>query len=88
MCHARCGDKREVLYPTPCVVLKCVLQVEKFLDEIEQCSLVLVDGNIPVETVDYVLQVCKTSRIPGRERQCLINIRHFFETVAVVRLLE
>jgi pseudouridine-5'-phosphate glycosidase/pseudouridine kinase len=39
--------------------------VEKFLDEIRQCSLVLMDGNIPIETMDYVLQVCKTWRIPG-----------------------
>jgi hypothetical protein len=52
------------------IVLKyvhCRLQVENFLDEIQQCSLVVMDGNIPVETMDYVLQVCKNSQIPGRE---------------------
>jgi hypothetical protein len=76
------------LCPTVCILRSvCCLQVEKFLDEIRQCSLVLMDGNIPVETMDYVLQVCKTWRIPGRELHCLINIRHFFETpVADVHL--
>ncbi|GFG39485.1 hypothetical protein Cfor_12444, partial [Coptotermes formosanus] len=45
--------------------------VEKYLDEIRQCSLVVMDGNIPFETIDYILQFCKTSRIPGRELNCL-----------------
>jgi hypothetical protein len=44
------------------------MQVEKFLEEIRQSSLVVMDGNIPVETMDYVLRICKASRIPGRER--------------------
>jgi hypothetical protein len=67
----------------------CYLQVEKYLDEIRQCSLVLMDGNIPIETMDYVLQVCKTSRIPGRERHLLINIRCLFaKPVADVHLWE
>jgi hypothetical protein len=51
-------------------VLKYVhgwLQVAKFLDEIQQSSLVVMDGNIPVETMDFVLRVCKNSQIPGRE---------------------
>jgi hypothetical protein len=55
------------------------LQVENFLDEIRQSSLVVIDGNIPVETIDYVLRVCKTSRIPGRERHYLILIGYAFE---------
>jgi hypothetical protein len=44
------------------------MQVEKYLEEIRQSSLVVMDGNIPVETMDYVLNTCKVSRIPGRER--------------------
>ncbi|XP_021917454.1 uncharacterized protein LOC110828757 isoform X3 [Zootermopsis nevadensis] len=38
--------------------------VDNFLDEIKQSSLVVLDGNIPVETMDYVLAVCKKSQIP------------------------
>jgi hypothetical protein len=44
------------------------MQVEKFLEEIRQSSLVVMDGNIPVETMDYVLHTCKATRTPGRER--------------------
>ncbi|PSN44599.1 Pseudouridine kinase [Blattella germanica] len=49
--------------------------VENFLDEIHQSSLVVMDGNIPIETMDYVLNVCRTAMIPGRERHYCYQLR-------------
>ncbi|XP_069689381.1 uncharacterized protein [Periplaneta americana] len=38
--------------------------VENFLEQLHQSSLVVIDGNIPVPTIDYVLRVCRDAQIP------------------------
>lgn len=41
-------------------------QVSRFRKQLENASLVVVDGNTPQETLDYVLDVCAEKEIAGK----------------------
>lgn len=43
------------------------VQVKQFEEDILQCRLLIMDGNLEVPTMEYILDVCRTARIPGRK---------------------
>ena len=52
-----------ILYHT--VPLYNTLQVKRFADQICHSPFVCVDGNIPVETIEFVCNLCCEGKVPG-----------------------
>lgn len=40
-------------------------QVNKHIKVLEEAPLVILDGNIPQTTIDYILEVCQRLQKPG-----------------------
>lgn len=40
--------------------------VKKYRSHIEKASLIVLDGNLPVDTIQYVLDLAAYSEIPGK----------------------
>lgn len=43
-------------------------QVSQYEDQLSSASLVVLDGNIPVSTIDYVCSLAKKHSVPGISR--------------------
>lgn len=41
-------------------------QVFRFETELKQAPIVITDANLPTETMNYVCQQCRLSKIPGK----------------------
>ena len=46
--------------------LSFVLQISSFEKDIVSASLVCMDGNISVEAIEYICQLCQNHHIPGK----------------------
>ena len=40
-------------------------QIQKFRDDIVRASYVCMDGNISLEAMEYVLNICSSHNVPG-----------------------
>ena len=43
----------------------CFVQVERFESRLASAPIVCMDGNIPVETLQYICDVCNRNNVPG-----------------------
>ena len=43
----------------------CIIQVERFESRLASAPIVCMDGNIPVETLQYICDVCHRNNVPG-----------------------
>lgn len=65
------------------------VQVSQFEDKLASASLVVLDGNIPVSTIDYVCSISKNHAVPGKallsntDSECC---RHSFKSVMCISL--
>ena len=42
--------------------------MKKHEEDIARCRLVIMDGNVPLPTMDYILAACANAKVPGRSR--------------------
>lgn len=55
----------------------CVLQVSQFEKQISSATLVCLDGNIPISTIDYVCHLAKKHNINGKKGETVTNKTSF-----------
>lgn len=48
------------------IIIFFYVQVSQFEDKLASASLVVLDGNIPVSTIDYVCSISKNHAVPGK----------------------
>ena len=42
------------------------MKVKQFEEDIGRCRLLIMDGNLEISTMEYILDVCRSARVPGR----------------------
>lgn len=66
-------------FPRPSVSHFFPLQVRQFEEEISRAPLVVMDGNLPQPTINYVLDLCGSCSVPGQyNTQCFALLSHLY----------
>lgn len=55
--------------PFYCLSLKIFEQVSKFDKQISSATLVCLDGNIPISTINYVCSIARKHNINGKHKE-------------------
>ena len=65
----------------------CLPQVRQFERQLTNAPLVLVDGNLPQRTINYILDLCRAARVPGKYNALSVHCRNLDELLAMMCLL-
>jgi len=53
----------------------CFKKVKPFERDMASSRMVIMDGNLALSTIDYILDVCKSARVPGKITVLLVFIK-------------
>ena len=57
--------------------------MERFVSKLKAASVVCVDGNVPVETIQYICDKCCEYRVPGIEISVTVYEKYFGELIFI-----
>jgi hypothetical protein len=43
-------------------------KVRRYEEDIAKCRLLIMDGNMELPTMEYILDVCRSARVPGKKQ--------------------